>query len=358
MTPLPRSFAEITAPWLTEVLGWAIGAVSVEPLTGADAGFLGDVARVAIEAAGPGTEGDDSGPGTVIVKLPPADAGGRHVGTMLDVYAREQAFYRDVAPASPGVPVPRCHLAAGDRAEDHWVLVLEDCPSEPLSRVAGATMAQVTAAVDALVALHGRWWEAETRFDWMPGFDRSDFGALGGLWADSAPRFLERYGHLIPDGTERWLLQAPAWLPRWSARAGTEPLTIVHADYRLDNLRYHQGAMTMIDWQTALRGPGPMDLSSVLVTGCSIEDRRRWEPELLDRYAVGLRAAGAALDPVWLSRSYDENLLWWVGQFANNLAHLEPDDAEAQAALDTTIERTFAAAADRDIGRLLAGEPR
>ncbi len=370
MAKLPASFTDITASWLADVLGQPIGGITVEPLTGADAGFLGDVARVRIEPAedaAPITADASASvpsalqgsvppalPASVIVKLPPADPGGRHVGTMLDVYAREQAFYRDVAPVSPGVPVPGCHLAAGDRADDHWVLVLEDCPSETLPRTTGASSAQVTAAVDALVALHARWWEAETRFGWMPGFDRSDFGSLAGLWADNTPRFLERYGHLIPDGTDRWLERAPAWLPRWSGQVPGGPLTIVHADYRLDNLRYHQGAMTVIDWQTALRGPGPMDLTSFVATACTVTDRRRWEPELIDRYEAGLQAGGVEVDRAWLDRSYDENLVWWMGQFANNLAHLEPDEPEAQAALDTTIERVFAAAADRDVGRLLA----
>ncbi len=59
------------------------------------------------------------------------------------------------------------------------------------------------------------------------------------------------------------------------------------------------------------------------------------------------------MDEEWLARSYDENLLWWMGQFGANLARLEPDEPEAQAALDTMIERTFTAAADRDAGRLL-----
>ncbi|MEL7155442.1 MAG: hypothetical protein AAFN30_02465, partial [Actinomycetota bacterium] len=105
--------------------------------------------------------------------------------------------------------------------------------------------------------------------------------------------------------------------------------------------------------QTALRGPCAMDLSSFLITGLSIDDRRRWEPDLIDRYRRAAVAAGVDLDTDWLTRSYDENVLWWMGQFANNLARLEPDDPAAQAALDTMIERTYTAAADRSVGRLL-----
>lgn len=357
MTTLPGTATAITAPWLSDVLGYPIDRMTVTPLVGADAGFLGDVARIMIEAPGePPDAGDRAGegrPGSVIVKMPPAAADGRRVGAMLGVWAREQAFYLEVAPASPGAAVPYCHLAAGDQDQDHWVLILQDCPSDPLVTRDGATRDQADAAVDAIADLHARWWMAESRFEWMPGFDGPAFGGLASLWADAVPRFLDRYRHLIPDGTDAWLAETPQWLPQWSERVGAEPLTIVHADYRLENLRYHRNVMTIIDWQTALRGPGPMDLSSLLVTGCTIADRRRWEPELLDRYSTRLRAAGTTVDDEWLARSYDENLLWWMGQFANNLARLEPDDADAQAALDTMIERTFAAGADRDVGRLL-----
>ena len=357
---LPERLGEITARWLAGVLDGPVERITVEPLVGADAGFLGDVARVVVESP-PGDRGVDRGghrPATVIVKLPPAAPDGRQVGAMLNVWTREQAFYREVAPASPGAAIPFCHLAAGDPERGRWALVLEDCPSEPLDPATGATRAQAEAAVDALAAFHARWWASERRFDWMPGFDGGGVGGLAPIWEEATPRFLERYGHLLPDGTDRWLAAAPGWLPGWSDRAATEPLTIVHADYRLDNLRYHRGRMTMIDWQTALRGPGPMDLTSFLLTGCSIADRRRLEPELIDRYASALRRSGVAVDDRWLARSYDENIVWWMGQFASNLARLEPDDPEAQAALDTMIERTYTAGADRAVGRLLDRSPR
>lgn len=374
--PVPATFDDLTVDWVAAALDAADGllAIDVEPL-GPGVGFLGDVARVGLTwndrvdrpAIGAADRADR--PATVIVKLPPADPGGRHVGAMLNVWAREHAFYTEVAPRSPGAQVPICHHAGADAERGRWVLVLEDCPSDPLDPGTGATRAQAEAAVDALATFHARWWDGHPEagghpdrpFGWMPGFDRTGVGGLQGPWRASTPRFLERYGHLLPPGTDGWLRAFAEELPAWSARAGTEPLTIVHADYRLDNLRYHAGRITMLDWQTALRGPGAMDLSSFVVTACTIEDRRAWEPDLLERYADGLRRGGVELrigsgdQPAlhWLARSYDENLLWWMGQFANNLAHLEPDDPGAQAALDTMIERTYTAAADREVGRLL-----
>ncbi len=364
---VPGGFDEVTSAWLEAALragpapggtggtggtggiDVAVASVDVRPL-GGTVGFLGDLARVGV------VYGRGEGPASVIVKLPTADPGGHQVGSLLRAWAREVAFYREVAPASPGARVPRCWHTGADEAAGRWVVVLEDVPSHPVDSEQGATAAQAAAAVAALAGFHATWWGgvARQRFAWMPGFDRAGVGGLAPLWADAHPIFLERYGHVVPSPTDRWLLELAGWLGPWSERAGGGPLTVVHADYRLDNLLLGDATVTMIDWQTALRGPGPMDLTSFVATALTVEDRRAQEEGLIARYADGLAAHGHQVDPAWLTGSYDENLLWWMGQFANNLSRLAPDDPAARQALDTMVERTFTAALDRNCGRLLA----
>lgn len=366
---VPGSFDDVTPGWMEAALragpapgeGSAPGldvtvtSVAVQQL-GATVGFLGDLARVAIVYSG------GAGPATVIVKLPTAEPGGHQVGAILRAWAREVAFYREVAPASPGARVPRCWHAGADEAAGRWVVVLEDVPAPAVDTGQGASEGQTQVAVDALAGFHAAWWDgggtgdppAAGRFGWMPGFDTTGVGGLAPLWAEAHPRFLDRYGHVVPSPTDRWLLELAGWLGPWSARAAAGPLTVVHADYRLDNLLFSGASVTMIDWQTALRGPGPMDLTSFVATALTVDDRRRWEDGLIARYAAGLAERGHPVDPAWLARSYDENLLWWMGQFANNLSRLAPDDPDARRALDTMVERTFTAALDRNCGRLLA----
>ena len=355
---VPATFTDLTASWLQSSLRAGpddepgsgldveISQVTLEPL-GRDVGLLGDLARVRIGYH------RGVGPSTVIVKLPTADPGGHRVGAMLRAWAREVAFYRHVAPTSPGARVPRCYYAGADDEAERWVVVLEDCPAESVDVSRGASQQQAELAVDALAVFHGAWWNSSHRFDWMPGFDVGGVGGLQEPWLDAIPAFLERFGAVVPPPTDEWLQQFAPTLRSWSDRAAREPLTIVHADYRVDNLIFYDGAVTMIDWQTALRGPGAMDLTSFIATGLSIEDRRHWEAELIERYLVGLRAAGHSVDPDWFARSYDENLLWWMGQFAHNLARLEADDPHVRQTLDTMIERTYTAALDRNVGRLL-----
>ncbi len=354
---VPRSFDEITALWLDGALRSAapgdrpavdatVAAVAVEPL-GASVGLLGDLARLRVDYE------RGTGPATMIVKLPTTDPGGHEVGAMLRAWAREVAFYTEVAPASPGARVPRCYAALGDDDAERWVVVLEDCPAQPIDASVGASADVAAAAVDALAAFHARWWERGPRFAWMPGFDTTGVGGLRSAWLDALPRFFDRYHHVVPSPTDEWIRAFASRLGAWSDRAGTEPLTVVHADYRLDNLLVWGSSVTMVDWQTALRGPGAMDLSSFCLTGLTVADRRTAEAGLIDRYLAGLAAGGVQVDREWFVRSYDETILWWMGQFANNLARLEPAEAETQLALDAMIERTYTAGLDRNVGRLL-----
>jgi len=376
---VPGSFDDLTPDWLTAAFRVGLGAsgpgavhrgidttvvsIAVEPL-GPSVGLLGDLARVRIGyAAEPVPPG--GGPATVIVKLPATDPGGRQVGAMLRAWAREVAFYQQIAPVSAGASVPHCYHAAADPDAERWVVVLEDCPMAPVDPAEGATEAQAATAVDALATFHRVWWGSDRSFDWMPGFDTTGVGGLQAAWLDALPVFRRRYGHVVPGPTGDWVERFAAALPAWSDKAATEPLTVVHADYRLDNLIFAPPgeqaptgdsaapAVTMIDWQTALRGPGAMDLTSFCATSLTIEDRRATEADLIARYLDGLAAGGVTVDPHWFARSYDENLLWWMGQFANNLARLEPDDSQTQRALDTMIERTYTAGLDHNVGRLL-----
>jgi hypothetical protein len=84
-----------------------------------------------------------------------------------------------------------------------------------------------------------------------------------------------------------------------------------------------------------------------------VANRRLNEAALIDRYLARLATSGVDVDRGWFLESYDENVLWWMGQFGNNLAHLDPDDKTTQDALTAMVERVYTTALDRNVGRLL-----
>jgi len=349
---VPVTFGDITVSWLDAALkeGGLVGAdvatVVVEPMDPSK-GLIGDLAEMQV------TYDRGQGPARLVIKLPAASPDSRSIGEMLNAYGREVAFYRHVAPHSSGTQLPQCFYAGEEVDARRWAIILEAIDGDEFDFLAGASPSQATAAVDALADFHAVWWQSETVFDWMPGFDVGGVGRLQPLWLDNLPTFVERYRDALPGATADWVSAFAPQLSDWSTAAAQQPLTMVHSDYRLDNMLFHDGTVTVIDWQTTMRAPAAMDLSCFISTSLSIEDRRRDESALIDRYIARLEQGGVAIDPQWLHQSYDENLLWWMGQFGNNLAHLRPGDGQVQQALTTMANRVYTTALDRNVGRLL-----
>ncbi|MDH4148158.1 MAG: ecdysteroid 22-kinase family protein, partial [Acidimicrobiia bacterium] len=279
---------------------------------GATTGFLGVLARVHLGWSQPGAGAGPTLPRTVVVKLPTADPGGRSVGRMLDVWRREAAFFAELAPALGGA-VPRCLFNAAEPDTERYTLLLEDCgPDVDADQVAGATGHQARQAVATLARIQAPFWGGPRATEWLPGFDRPRFEALQGAMAASLGAFTERYAARLPEAGIEAHRRIVAELPAWAQRVAHTPLSLVHADYRLDNLLYRaDGSVTVVDWQTTLWGPGAMDLSSLLATSLTIESRRRLEPELIELYMTTLRDAGAVVDEAQVRESYRGCLLWW-----------------------------------------------
>ena len=69
------------------------------------------------------------------------------------------------------------------------------------------------------------------------------------------------------------------------------PHTIVHGDFRLDNLLIRPDVpevVGVVDWQTCTRGPALRDVAYLLGAGLLPEVRREAEGELVRRYHAGL----------------------------------------------------------------------
>lgn len=353
---VPEAFADATLDWVQAalneggVLDVQLAAVEVEPMH-ASKGLIGDLAVLHLTYAPDRRAGD--GPASLVMKLPAANPDSRRIGEMLNAYGREVDFYRHVAPGAAGTRLATCYYAGADEPAKRWVLLLEHVPADEFDFFEGATGSQANAALDALADFHHLWWNDPSPFAWMPGFDATGVGGLQPLWLVNLPIFVERYCDVLPGPTAVWVLEFAPKLAAWSARAATEPLTMVHSDYRIDNLLFQGDQVTMIDWQTAMRAPAAMDVSCFIATSLSIDDRRANENGLIERYLERLRSQGSAVDHDWFAQSYDENLLWWMGQFGNNLAHLDPNDDATQAGLTTMVERVYTAGLDRNVGRLL-----
>jgi aminoglycoside phosphotransferase (APT) family kinase protein len=114
---------------------------------------------------------------------------------------------------------------------------------------------------------------------------------LPGLFPGFVARYRDRLAPEVVAVGERLMPRVHGYLadqPR--------PWTVQHGDYRLDNLLFGDGsrapALAVVDWQTAIHGPGPADVSYFLGAGLAAEDRRAHEEALVREYHAALRAGG------------------------------------------------------------------
>ncbi len=316
---LPQSLDELSSEWLTETLR-AAGVIerarvtrhSCELLGASGAGLIGTVARLRLEY-----DRQESGaPATAIVKLPTLPGKNRDIGELGGDYEREVRFYQELA-ASLAVRCPRCYVAhfvenTQARAErrlrrdrgQHFILLLEDmAPAHLGDDLAGASFGQAAAALRAAARLHAGFWQSprlhELWWAWR--------AAAGGRRAQEAyerarPAFERHYEDGLP-GRVRELLD---WLAAHGGELrvalGQLPQTLLHVDFRLDNLFFSDktadAEVTLFDWQATGIGPGASDVASFMSSSLPAEASAEEERELLRIYHGELVQSGVEGYPI------------------------------------------------------------
>jgi len=352
---VPASFDDVTPAWLAGVLGTPVRAVGIEPFAEGTA-FLGRLARIAVDHERPDLTT------RFVLKLPTDDPGGRRVGRLLDTWRREALFYEHLAP-QVAEAVPTAYYIGADPEHDRWAVLMADLhPWAPGDQVVGATPEQAATAVDQLARLHGLWWghRRTTATRWLPGIDHPGVGILQDAVVAALPRFEERFGHRLPATPTTWLRRFAPNLRAFLADLADGPLTVAHADYRVENLLFSPdaGRVSVIDWQTAMLTHGATDLSFFLATNLTVEERRRHEEDLVARYVDGLRRHGVtAADTAGVAHVHRSAHLWWMAMLANNLSTIDPPTERGRRLFWTMLERLWLAAQDHDAGRVLDRPP-
>jgi aminoglycoside phosphotransferase (APT) family kinase protein len=119
------------------------------------------------------------------------------------------------------------------------------------------------------------------------------------------------------------------------------PRTILHGDFRLDNLFFAaDGSLaSIIDWQTVNRGPGALDVAYFIAGSLPPETPEAVIDDLLRSYHDTLVAAGVAdYSFERLLADYEEALLLLLHRMSG-LDQLEFGDDRGVALMDTWFER-------------------
>lgn len=296
-TPTPNSSETVTAAWLTAALGGpeALGGASVTAFEasriGEGIGFMAIVNRLSLTYDRPSAVA----PRTVIAKFASPDPGARGIAGAFHMYEKEVRFYEQMAAETP-MQSPRAYHQSVDVESGEFFLLMEDLAHlKNGDQLGGLSLAEARLAIRSLARLHARWWERPELYatSWLPPFDDPYMLALEGVfqqcWGPYCAFMGERLPpHLRPVGE--------ALSTRIKAMMGTlsqSPVTLVHGDYRADNLFYGDaGSLAVVDWQIVLRGRGAFDLGYFLTGNLTVEDRRANETELVQLYHSTLCEAG------------------------------------------------------------------
>ena len=295
-TPFPHTAGDITSEWLTQVLR-ADGALDsgswVADLTlhelSAGFGQTSDTIRVNLDLGGDPPVG---APRSLVAKFATTETARRAASVSAHLYANEVGFYRDVSTRLT-TTVPHCFFAATDDRGEFFALLVEDFAAHrPGDETVGAALAEAHNAVSQLAALHGHYWGRPTESGCAPS-TMLPLDRVVAAW----PVMVETFDEFVPapiiDMKERYLASIPA-MHDWMVR---EPCTLVHGDFRLDNLLFdtdpaRKDQIVVLDWQAVHTGKGMRDFAYFVAHSMATGDRRRGEEELLRSYVEQLSAFG------------------------------------------------------------------
>ena len=302
MSRLPTTTKEITAEWMTDALRGSgtieadvtVDAVMLDP-AGAGVGFMGEVAKVGLAY-----DRDAGGaPATVVAKFPTSSPEIRAMMHPTRIYEREHRFYRELAHQTPLRTPDTYHItceAAAESADERYMMLMEDLSDLTLGdQVTGVTPEQARAALVGLAAHHARFWNGAglEDADFIPIINGPLNQAGSPIYDASLPGFMAAFGDSIKPELAAFVAGYAVERPRILDDLAAMPHTLVHFDFRADNLFFEPGgAVVVIDWQAISQGGGAADVGYFLSQNLSTADRRAHETDLLHAYHDTLVANG------------------------------------------------------------------
>lgn len=299
---IPRYPADVTPEWLSAVLsGGTPVEVSKVDVTAIGTGQTGATYRVSASY----TTNPDGLPDTFVIKLPAQDDTVRDRVTI--GYRSECAFYATMADRVQ-VPVPQCfYCAITEDAMDYALLLADQAPAVQGDQIAGCGEQEARLAVTALAGLHGPSWCDPLWLD-FPGiaFARPDEAladGLGEVARMSADITLDKLGDRMSTADRETFATAMGLVTPWLL-AEQDRFSLLHGDYRLDNMLFNPDAnsVTVVDWQTLGVGLPARDLAYFTATSLKPELRSALEADLVDVYHRALSGYGVT--------DYDRETCW------------------------------------------------
>jgi Phosphotransferase enzyme family len=295
---IPRSPSDVTPQWLQAVLQAEVASVDVTPI---GTGQTGATYRLSVSYA---AEQPDL-PSTFAIKLSSQDDAVRERVAL--GYRSEHAFYTGVADVVR-VPIPKHYHCEISSAGGDFVLLLADmAPAVQGDQVGGCTQEEAALGVRALAGLHGPTW-CDPKWADFPGLAMSmpnDDAAkgLGDIAVMATQITLQRLGARMSAEDRATVIEAMSMVTPWLL-ADRDRFSLMHGDYRLDNMLFDpdRTTVTVVDWQTLGAGLPARDLAYFTGTSLLPAARTLADEDLVAAYHAELSGYGIV--------DYDRETCW------------------------------------------------
>lgn len=318
---IPQTADELTAAWFTQHLAAQSGGATVtaveHEVVGEGLGFIGDLYRCRLDW----DRDDPSLPASVVAKVPSTVKTNRAIGEALMAYEREIVMYRD-HDGQLGLPMPGHIYSEMDPHPARWLvrvveflmdhlplkavnwlinkllnlpestmrrflLVMEDIDdARPATQFDGGDLEDAHAALRVLAEFHARNWMNADLVETEPliwSMARSP-RVYQASYLRNREQFMAQFSGLLTPAHIAWLDSVHDRVPEMSRQLAEPPWTILHGDYRLDNILFRpNGELVVVDYQLMLWGRAGWDVAYFITTALDAEHRSE-EEALLHTY--------------------------------------------------------------------------
>jgi len=327
---IPQEGSEFTADWFTDLFQEQYGAAVLDvsrEVIGTGVGFVGEIHRCSLSW----DANRDDLPKSVIVKVPSKLPLNRSLGEGLQLYEREVVAYQRLS-SDMGLPMPNVLYSAMDDDPTPWldsvitfffswlplggvswltvkflqlasknpklrryVLVLEDISdARPPSQVEGGSLDDALISLATLAKFHAHHWMSERSIavsDRIWAINRLP-KVIQASYARNREEFVGRFGDLVGEAKMKVIDDAQVRLEGLLAPLVRDPWTLLHGDYRLDNIMFRpNGEIVIIDYQLLCKGRPGWDVAYFITTALSAEYKSE-EEKMLKHYHETLLSEG------------------------------------------------------------------
>jgi hypothetical protein len=291
---------DVTTEWLTDVLVHAGHRAKVRAfdMINIGTGQVGQNIRFTLDYS------EGQGPASVVIKFASDDPVSRQTGIAVNDYLKEVLFYQQLNPGLD-ITTPDILFSAINLSQpDQFVLVMEDlAPAQQGDQLAGCSADEASLALGELAGLSGpRWCDATLRkLDWLVPPDRKQ-ASPSALWDMTLPGFLQRYENRMSSEHIDLARRLGDHFLAYN-KPVTDAFTLVHIDYRLDNMMFGGPyPLAVVDWSPSI-GTGAADAAYFMGTGLEAPERAKCEVRVLQEYHQRLVSYGVGnydFDTCWL----------------------------------------------------------